>query len=117
MLQQFGAVAARPAGAFGAYLGAHDLATPDDLSRFGVHGWRLQRHGRGLAIHDEEQAGAADAFPLGQAKACQDSVAVGLSQFPLRLQPKLQIAAGWSAVDLPQLPGAGSDPFFGSSRG
>jgi hypothetical protein len=69
MLQQFGAVAARPAGAFGAYLGAHDLATPDDLSRFGVHGWRLQRHGRGLAIHDEEQAGAADAFPLGQAKA------------------------------------------------
>jgi hypothetical protein len=56
-------------------------------------------------------------FRLVKRKLCQDSVAVGLSQFPLRLQPKLQIAAGWSAVDLPQLPGAGSDPFFGSSRG
>jgi hypothetical protein len=35
-----------------AYVGAHDLAAPDDLSRFGAHGWRLQRHGPGLAIHD-----------------------------------------------------------------
>jgi hypothetical protein len=45
------------------------------------------------------------------------SLAVGLSQFPLRLQPKLQIAAGRSTVDLPQLLGAGSDPFVGTSGG
>src|SRR5882757_5054787 len=34
------------------YLGTHDLAAPDDLSRFGAHGPRLQRHSAGLAIHD-----------------------------------------------------------------
>jgi len=58
-------------------------------------------------------SGTVARMPL---RSCS-SLAVGLSQFPLRLQPKLQIAAGRSTVDLPQLLGAGSDPFVGTSGG
>jgi len=34
------------------HLGAHDLAAPDDLSRFGAHGQRLQRALQVRAIHE-----------------------------------------------------------------
>jgi hypothetical protein len=40
------------AGAFGAYLGARDLAGPDDLSRFGAHGWAFQRQRYPPPIHE-----------------------------------------------------------------
>ena len=56
-------------GALGAYVGAHDPAAPDYLSRFGAHGRPLQRHHPGLAIHDPLRQASGGALPLGQATA------------------------------------------------
>jgi len=60
---------ARLPAPWGTYLCAHDAAAPDYLSRFGAHGWPLQRHRSGLTIHDPLRQASGGALPLGQATA------------------------------------------------
>ena len=66
-------------------LGAHDLATPDNLSRLGAHDCALHRHRCQFAIHDTLRYRASGTLPIGQvavtAGKCPNVLQIGTSFF------------------------------------